>query len=225
MPEAPKSRFENINDLIKAILWPLIVLIILISYHREFTSIIQLIPKKLDQSSKISVGSLSFEIEKSAKSAGNAELADIIKNLSEKGIRKLLTLGSGNHSMMIHPGNSTDPNYPKQFSLPVDIDILKELEKSGLLLADEPIDKFLKYLKTLHPTQETEYVSPSGSTTREPRDSFTVKFDNLIIPVASLSPEDYKKVDSYMIRLSDTGKKAFEIIVHVIAEQINKDRD
>ena len=41
-----------------------------------------LIPDKLENSSKISFGSLSFEIEKSARISGNENLGKIIKNLS-----------------------------------------------------------------------------------------------------------------------------------------------
>ena len=55
MPETPttKSTFENINDLIKAIIWPLIIILLLIIYGAEINQIIKILPRKFENSSKI----------------------------------------------------------------------------------------------------------------------------------------------------------------------------
>ena len=142
-----KSNFENVNDLIRATMWPLIVLIFFFAYNTEFNKIIKLIPDRLEQSSKISIGSLSFEIERTAKLTGNEELADIVKNLSEDGIRKLLTLGTGSHALIAHGSFIEGSISETSFNTPPDLDVLLELEKNGLIKGDEPLDKFWFSLK------------------------------------------------------------------------------
>jgi hypothetical protein len=124
--DAKKSMFEHIVDLIKVTIWPFMILVFLIFYGSEISQIIKIIPKKLENSSKISVGSLSLEIEKSARITGNFELAEIIKNLSENGIRKLLTLGSGPHSLMVR--NQINENGQKAFNIIVRV-IAEQIKK------------------------------------------------------------------------------------------------
>jgi hypothetical protein len=223
MSEIAKSTFENINDLIKATAWPLIVIIIFIFYRKELGSIIKLIPNKIEKSSKITVGSLSFEIEKSAKIAGDEQLGIIIKNLSEKGIRKLLTLGSGRHSIMVRSEKLKNDIQEKAFTTPIDLDVLKELEKNGLIKIDESIDDFVAFFKKLKPIEEVKFKSADGSYRDTEDDNHKEKFMQLSISELSLTEEQRKKIDKYGLELSENGRKAFEIIVHVIAEQINKE--
>src|SRR5436190_13220571 len=102
MSENQKGTFENVNDLLKAILWPVLILFIFFTFKNDIINIVHLIPDKIQSSSKISVGGLSIEIEKSAINSGDPKLAGIIKNLSEQGIRKLLTLGKGSFSVMVN---------------------------------------------------------------------------------------------------------------------------
>jgi hypothetical protein len=222
MTEQRKTTFENINDLFKAILWPLIVLIIFFSYKAELNDIIRLIPKKLESSSKISVGSLSFEIEKTARKTGNEELGEIIKNLSEGSIRKLLTLGSGRHSVMIR-NDVNEYNKEKSYTLPRDFNILIELEKNGLLKADEPLDQFLSFFKRLKPEEKIWYMSNSGSTSRSRDSTFDEKVVDLTISTSKINSKELERIDRFGIELSEMGKKAFGIIVKVISEQINND--
>jgi len=87
MAEAKKSTFENINDLLKAILWPLVVIIVFIFYHSEVSDMFK-------HSSKVSVGSFSMEIQREARNQGSAELSDVITELSASGIKRLLSMGN-----------------------------------------------------------------------------------------------------------------------------------
>lgn len=228
MPEtpSPKSRFENINDLIRAMIWPLVILIFFIAYHGEFTKIVTLIPSEIERSSKISIGSMTLEIEKTARSSGNGKLAVIIKNLSEKGIRKLLSMGSGSHSFMIRSKLFKNGTTENGFTLPIDTDVLKELEKKGLLQTNEPIDKFLSYFKGLHPNESTRYTSPDGLSSSDSNsgpDSTYTKNTDYSIPVSRLSSADSLRIEQFDGKLSQQGQKAFDIIVQVIAEQLKKD--
>jgi len=221
MTDVKKSNFENINDLIKAIIWPLVILLFFIFYGTEIGKIIKLVPEKIESSSKISVGSLTLKIEKTAQSTGNGELAVIIKKLSEKGIRKLLTLGSGRHSLMVRSKLNEDGVKQDAYSIPEDIDVFEELEKNGLLISDEPISGFIKFVRKLDPIEKIHYKNSHGSWSDEQRDSFTIKYVEYILPFQKLSAEENIRLDSFGVELSETGKKAFEIVVHVIAEQIS----
>lgn len=222
MADQPKSTFENINDLIKALLWPVIIFIFFLSYRSEFNSIVKLIPKKLENSSKITIGSLSFEIEKTAKESGNGELAEIIKNLSERGIRKLLTLGSGRHSLMVRNETTANSNSEKSYSIPRDIDVVQELAKKGLLVTDEPLDNFISFFMNLKPIEKEQYTWTDESPIDSHGDPISQKYTELQIPISKLNKSDEERIDHYGFQLSSSGKKAFDIIVHVIAEQINK---
>lgn len=223
MKETTKSTFENINDLISSILWPLLILAFFFAYRRELTNIIQLLLRKLELSNKFTVGSLSFEIEKTAKIYGNSELGKIIKNLSEESIRKLLTLGAGRHSIMVRGNSFTNDNIEKTFLIPSDYEVIMELEQNELIKLDEPFEDFLAFFKGLKFNEREQFKSKDGSSHDTRLELSDEKYTELSIPVSRLSDTQYKKIDSYGLILSETGQKAFDIIVKVISEQITKD--
>lgn len=222
MKEGSKGIFENINDLIGTILWPVLILIFFVIYRKQISYVAQLLLNKLELSSKISVGSLSFEIEKTAKQYGNFGLGKIIKNLTEPSIRKLLTLGSGRHSMIVRGTKFTEGKSESSFIIPNDYEIFLELEKNGLVKFDEPFDGFLTFFKRLNPDERIQYKSKQGISHDHRLDLSDIKYTEFSIPVSKLSSDQFKKIDSYGLELSESGKKAFEIIVQVISEQIKK---
>lgn len=222
-PENPKSTFENVVNLLSVSLWPLIVIIVFFMYHSEVGKIIKLIPEKLENSSKISVGSLSFEIQKTAAIAGNEELGKIIKNLSEKGIRRLLTLGTGRAAIILRSQVDVNGTREPGFTIPHDYDTLLELEKDGLLNADESLKDFLTFFNGLNPIKSEVYVSEDGLNTSFEKKDGEQKMTELSIPLSKLSAADSQRIDRYGVELSKSGKQAFGIIVKVISGQIKKD--
>lgn len=221
MSELKKTTFEKINDLLKTILWPFIVIGILLVYNVELGKIISLIPQKLESSSKISVGSFSFEIEKTAKKYGNDQLAQSITKLSEKGIIKLLTLGSGRHSIMVRGEEFENDSKIETFSLPFDYEALLELEAQKLLEADEPMEDFASFFMGLNPDRKKVFVSPDGSRTYRQNESDEEK-TKYTISVSKLNQREVERIDRMGVKLSKTGKEAFEIIVQVVGQQINE---
>jgi hypothetical protein len=221
MAETTKDTFENVNDLLKAVLWPVIVLVVFLTYKEELNKIFQMIPEKLENSSKISVGSLSFEIEKTARRAGNAELGGIIHNLSEDGIRQLLTLGSGRHSIVVRHDPDQFNNFQKNYSLPVNMKVLIELEESSLLKADEPLEAFNKFFMTLNPDEKMVYKSGSILSSEEKHIQNEQKITQFTISESKLSQAQLQRIERMGVELSESGVKAFRIIVGVISEQIN----
>lgn len=220
---AQKSKFENINDLIRSLIWPFIILLVFIIYGSEINQIIKLIPKKIETSSKISVGSISLEIEKSAKQIGNAELGEIIKNLSESGIRKLLTLGTGRFNIILRCEYREKTESEKAFSLPHDISVLEELEKNGLIKSNDnmSLESFIAFFKRKKPIERIWYGDPNASYSTSPETKTTQKFSEFTLPFSKLNQQEYKLIDGYDIELSENGRKAYEIIVQVVSEQIS----
>ncbi len=216
---AGKSNFENVNDLLKAALWPIIAVIVFFSYKDDIGKVIGIIPKKFEDSSKITMGSITLEIEKTARSSGNAELGKIIKNLSERGISKLLTLGQSSHMVMYNTANSHGGPEEHNFKTPSDMDVLLELEKNGLLTGDGSVEEFFDFVKSLDHTTEVVYAYPDGTESQSSSDD-AFRVERLKIEHAILSKQQYKKLDDYTVRLSDDGRKAFEIVIKVIADQI-----
>jgi len=220
MTEVRKSTFQNVNDLIKTLIWPVILLLLLILYGKPIGKTINLLPGKLEQSSKVSVGSLSFEIEKTAISTGNRDLADMIKNLSETSLRKLLTIGYGSLIFTVSSEYDKNGKGEKRYLTPQHIVEFQELEKNKLIAGEESIDNFLKYFKSLGAIEETRYSNDDGTTTYSSTTQSNHPYTELSLLVSKLSVEDEKRIAKYSIELTDKGKKAVDIIVKVIAEQI-----
>jgi hypothetical protein len=218
-----KSTFENINDLLRALAWPLLILLAFLVYRTEFNAVIRLIPEKIRSSSKITVGSLSLEIERTAREQGETELGAIIQNLSEPGIRKLLTLGSGSHSLAVRDDIDRQGRQKNALSLPPDLADFLELEKSGLLDADEPIETYAAYFRSLA-DKSTRYRSPEGNTSDRPATANNVKFDHYSIPTDRLTAAEKQHLEQQSVWLSEKGRKAFDIIVKVVGEQIQDTR-
>lgn len=217
MAEIPKTLFENINDLVKSLIWPFIILLFFFTYKAELNSIIREVPEKIRNSSKLSFGSFSIEIEKAAKESGNEELGKVITNLSEGGIRKLLTLGSGRY-MLVQVDNIN-----KSFGLPNDLDIMSELEEKGLIQFNEPLNKFLSYFDSLKPDEQIMYMGKNGNSSTARSEDYSEKYIQKTLSQDHLTKDDITRIEEFNIELSDLGKKAFDIIVKVISQQINKE--
>ena len=138
-----KSTFENINELLKAILWPLIVIIIVFTYHNDISDMFR-------NSSKVSLGSFSMEMQREAKNQGSAELSNIIQELSVLGIKRLLSMGIfGNYGLI---GTRREySGHEGGYTLAPDISSWEELINNGLVETENfKINELVKLFKTLN---------------------------------------------------------------------------
>src|SRR6185369_5558353 len=65
--EAPVDIAKNldaISGLVKALVWPALAVAAFIDFHQPIREAVRVIPKKMSESQKLSVGGLSIEIEK-----------------------------------------------------------------------------------------------------------------------------------------------------------------
>ncbi|MFT3794721.1 hypothetical protein [Flavobacterium sp.] len=208
MADTPKSTFENTIELLKTLLWPVIILFFFFGYKTEIDQMIAVLPQKFENSSKFSVGSFSFEIEQKAKKSGNEELGEIIKGLSSPAIRKMITMGQGGQSIVNHTSDNSE------FALSSDFDALLELEASGLVQSDVPLKEFRSYFEQLKP-QERDIQSKTA-------DGQPIRKTRRFVYANKLKPEQLQYLSGVRVALSEKGKKAFAIVLQVIGEQIKQ---
>lgn len=126
------QRVESMNtaqlllEAVKVLIWPLILVGVFFAFRDPLTATIQLIPEKLRESKKVSVGSLSFEIEERAARQGDARAVAGLRHLSEEAI-SLLLRSSGQTRLL--STNDENPGYLGLWK----VDPISELVDAGLL--------------------------------------------------------------------------------------------
>jgi hypothetical protein len=94
-PTPPESAhikfFEAGARLIGSLAWPLLILFLFLSLRQQITAVFSAIPTKLSESTKVAIGSLSFEI---AKQTGDPQLPKLIEALSANGLTILMVTGN-----------------------------------------------------------------------------------------------------------------------------------
>lgn len=113
-----------ILDFAKATIWPIILILFLILFYHQISSMMEILPEKLKSSSKLSVANVfSVEIKEAAQAKGNAELAGIIQKLSTPAIETFLKLGKRRFGIIVR--NIKDTTY----RLPTNINFYLDPEK------------------------------------------------------------------------------------------------
>jgi hypothetical protein len=210
-----KSTFENVNDLLKAILWPLIVVIILIAYHSDISDMFR-------NSSKVSLGSFSMEMQREAKSQGSAELSNIIQELSVPGIKRLLAMGSYGSYGLIGTLREYE-GHEGGYTLAPDISAWEELIDNGLVGTDNfTISEVVELFETLNAEESTVFYDDYGGSSHFEDSKYPYQGTQYFIAYSKLTPELERKLEGYSIRLTENGRKAVDIIVETTAKQIKK---
>ncbi len=189
-----KGFIDTAKNLTGLISWQILVVLILVIFYKPISRMVEVLPSKFEKSSEISVGSLSFKIQEQAQRSGNAELAGIIQGLSEKAIKKLLQLGSSSYSLMGNNGSFRENNQEFEYYPAPDLPEYKELVAKGLATSKEDISEFEKWINSL---------MVDGK----------IKAD-------TLTNEQKRRLTDNNVQISDQGKRAYEIIIKVIADSI-----
>lgn len=204
-----KTKFENIIELIRVTMWPLIVIIVLIFFYSDVKNLI-------NKSSKVSVGSFSMEIQREAQDQGSAKLGELIVNLNEKELKLLLSNAQVGIFGLIGRNN-------ENFSLTENTVIWKNLEKSGLVEFNFNINEVENYLLKLGAKKEEWFFTEDGKSSTQIKDQdHRVKTYIYILPVKNVSASDQRQLESYNISLTDKGRKAIDIITNSVIEQLKK---
>jgi hypothetical protein len=219
-----KTKFEKITDFLKTIIWPLIIVIFFLYYNKDISKIIHTVPKKIEASSKLTVGSISLEIDKSAKLSGNEELGKIIKNLSKEGIRKLLWLSFGKFQMFSEREIETKAKSKKGFNFPTDIKILKELEDNGLISTEGmTFNQIYELCQTSRVTKNEHWKGIDSLNNFNINSDVMIREFEYSISTELLNSKEKQSLTNHMVNLTENGQKAIKIIVDVIATQIKEE--
>lgn len=148
-PESPDRalRFMELAvESVKALAWPVLVLIGAIAFFAPLDQMAHGLARKIDDANKISIGSLSVEIEAKIGQSTNPELAKQVGSLSPLAIEQLMRTNHGGGVRLLSTmAGDKEPKLglPKKAQL----DALLELEAKGFLVFDQPFGPFLKKLR------------------------------------------------------------------------------
>ena len=115
-------------DALRVLIWPIIFALVYAINYQSFSKAITLLPTKIAESTKISIGNLVIEqVEKVARSEKKEELLLGVRQLSPQAISTLLQTNRYANSSLI----ASSPNY---LIIPDhDLDTMEELIKMGQL--------------------------------------------------------------------------------------------
>ncbi len=193
------SFIEILSKLFGLLTWQVIVLIAIVMFYTPLRQMADLLPEKFARSSEINVGVLSLKIQEEAKASGSEELATIITGLSQDAIKWLLNLGNGSYRVIGSDDGGT--GIVRNYYLPRHYPVWKELEDKGLIQSDVNLNDFEKYFNSLNPIDVGEPIGYE-------------------IPVSTLTQAQIDKLLKNSVELTDTGKRAYEIIISVVADMI-----
>jgi hypothetical protein len=201
--------FSNIVKLVQALAWPALAFFLFIFYRDPFSRSIEQIPDLIGHASEMKLGSVSFKIEQKAQASSDTKLADALRGLSPDARRILLERGDSYMNIWT----------------PVDVDGVTVYSRPKISAAfQELLDR--KLVEFTGP-RNSNGMEPVSSTRKDPRDLGLVLAQGAITWAGDVVHEDFKpsraltqadldwlKHESY--RLTELGKKAFDVIVDVV---------
>lgn len=197
---------EATVNLVKAVIWPALILYVFFALHVPIDQILSELPEKLSEAQKISVGSLSLEVQAQAKRTGGMELAVTLQNLSPKAVALLININRAYWAVY-----SLDMQERKIFGpSPERVKLVAELQSQNLLVFSEDPLAFDKFLKTLQLTKTSEgRTSEHGE--EQPAEYKLTR---------DLTEEENKRLQREQIHLTELGASAFDSVVAAVVEQL-----
>ena len=196
MSQTALKQLELFVQLVQALAWPLLILLLFVFLQKPLRRVLAVLPEKISESKKLTVGGLSFELQETAKAAGNPELAQLIGGLSTEAIKKLLRSSGTSHQLV---GTYRPLNGPTEYFLPSSEEEapLLELERQGLLQFTVPYWEFQKFVRSL--PLEVNGARLSGQ---------------------PLDGELEKRLFEQGYELTPLGQKAFELVIQAVASEL-----
>ena len=209
------KTLEQAVALIKAVVWPLLVVLLLILYHRPLDEVAALLPGVVAQAQKISVGGLSMEIQVQAKRTGGSALAEVLNELEPGDIEELIHTGRRSPWGLIGSGMT-----PAEWFLPSEAEMakLKRLEALLEVIEDRksPSDgtkeriSFDEFAARLRVSGAKQVDSGTPAESR--------RFELPRVPPS----EEIMRLRSTEYQLTKLGKDAFESILNAITAQLSQ---
>lgn len=203
------DTFGNIVKLIQSLAWPGLVLLLFIFYRDPFSRTIDQVPDLVGHATEMKVGSVSLEIEQKAESSNDTRLADALKGLSPDARRILLERGDSymriwsavdNHGTTYYTRSNITPGFQELVQRKL-VEFIgpRKPDGSELIIPTE------KDPKSLHLMPAPGAISYGGNT---PPEIFKAS--------EALTPDELAWLNQEEYRLTELGKKAFDVIVDVV---------
>ena len=205
-----KDTFGNIVKIVQSLAWPVLVMLLFIFYRDPFSRTIDQIPDLISHATEMQVGSVSLKIEQKAASSSDTRLADALKGLSPDARRILLEAGESYTTIWGTIENNGTTYYAKNDVKPGFQELVQR--------------KLVEFVGPRNPNGPRS-VTPTEKDPRDldltPAPPGAVNFGDdhrpeIFVPKKPLTPEELVWIDQEEFRLTDLGKKAFDIIVDVV---------
>lgn len=194
-----------ITSFLKVTLWPGLVVIFFLSYLEPIDRLLNQLPEKFSDATKVGFGGLYLEIGKQAAAEGNPELAERLGALSPEAIRQLLEIGRSNHIFAHSPSRGDGETYYAVPNKKVRT-ALRELSDASLISFRENLDDFMRWF---------------DSDTFESVDARVSDFDEYRA-TRPLSDGERERLKRQSYALTSSGKQAWEIILEAILLQLEQ---
>ncbi len=196
---------------VKAVAWPGVVLFIFLAVREPILDLLSRVPEVISGSTKITYGSFSMEIAKSAREAGTPELAGLVGGLSARAVEDLLNTSRGkSHN---YTWDTTIREGSKVVAIRVTLPAgealraFNELEAKGLIVFTRDRGGFEHLIR-----QKMKQVEAKPDETR---------FEWTQSP----STADLQDVASQRYALTPRGERAQELILRTIGRMIGSTPD
>ena len=205
VPPASPPPLEKVKlaiELLRIVAWPALVLALVIVYRVPIRSVMESLATKFAEASKVTIGTLSLEIQEKARQIGSSELARQVGTLSPSAIQELLQTPQHGTMILLSTG---EQDAVSTFALPSQsvLGALTELESKNMIRFREKLGSFMSFFRAL-PMRQIE-GAPERTT---------------YAPTRSLSDTEVKRLNGQGYELTDTGRKATEAIVQAVVEQL-----
>lgn len=194
--------FENLIALIKVIIWPIIALILFISLHTPLMKILDTLPPLVEESTKLSYGDFSLEIEQRAIAGGYPELAEVLSLLSPEALEVLLQTSNGQSSLVSYSSDKQAIFFPSRRSM----DGLVELAEKQLINFTLPLEDYISFKDSV--------LVESNYTGTDDRSAYT--------PSRTLSDDEFKKITTQRYELTPQGVTARFLIIQTVIQLLEK---
>jgi hypothetical protein len=183
-------------DLTRAIAWPVLVLAAVVTFREPVRDVLNVLPQKLSEAGRLSVGSFALEVQAQTRAQGNPELATILTGLSREAIQRLMSVPEKTHFLIAYEYASIG-----EYTLftDKDLDALNELATKGLVQLDEPLPTFRAWVMTRF--RKTDQ-------------------GNSYKPIAPLSATERSRMIGQGFALTTLGSQAIRAIVNAVVQEI-----
>jgi hypothetical protein len=191
---------ENIIELLKITIWPLLIAIFFISYSKEIRKFMWAIVAKIEDAHNISIGAIKLEIDQKSEARGIADVGNKLSKLSRPAFEIFIKLKSGLQFIKCYEDidRILIPNKTNRMAL-------YELSDRGLI--EMPISKseFESFVVSFIDEEEEQSTFWQHQKTKK-----------------ELTKDDFKKYDGMAFSVTPKGIEANELLIEVLSKYLTK---